>query len=168
MADVLQELQQFFHSADSSCNVWCSIKTTSVCSYYWTSSRTFQPSPNWNTFPMLFPALSTTDAPSYKEITPSFGVSTQPYHEILASVCPLHLGSVSSLLACPWTLLSSHSDSKSQKKGQIRRVQVEGYGTAGNPVLWWQPSSLGIPLRNKTLPSAIHCTIFKLGSWPRK
>lgn len=114
---------------------------------------------------MLFPALSTTDAPSYKEITPSFGVRTQPYHEILASVCPLHVGSVSSLLACPWTLLSSHSDSKSQKtQGQIRRVQVEGYGTAGNPVLWWQPSSLGIPLRNKTLPSAIHCTIFRLGS----
>jgi len=53
---------------------------------------------------------------------------------------------------------------RARKKGQIRRVQVEGYGTAGNPVLWWQPSSLGIPLRNKTLPSAIHCTILKLGS----
>lgn len=136
MADVLQELQQFFHSADSSCNVWCSIKTTSVCSYYWTRSRTLQPSPNWNTFPMLFPALPTTDAPSYKEITPSFGVSTQPYHEILASACPLHLGSVSSLLACPWTLLSSHSDSKSQKK------RSDQESTSGRLWYSWKSSSL--------------------------
>lgn len=97
---------------------------------------------NSPTFPKLkyvsyaLPGPSTTDAPSYKEITPSFGVSTQPYHEILASACPLHLGSVSSLLACPWTLLSSHSDSKSQKK------RSDQESTSGRLWYSWKSSSL--------------------------